>query len=572
MRLNNIYNFIMGSLLTSFSMTLSTSCKDVEYPEHSKECEMAQIYMNVRVPQIDPAKVVYEAVYANIDNNAGTILFDVPYNLSNVLDDVTDLSKVYLIASTPIGSIITPGLGGLRDLTSPMDIKVTAADGTEKLYTISATLKKSSAKSITSFEFTLAGETYTGIPNEANHTISYTVSTPDQQQIIAENKALAKIEVSPRATILSPDLTQPCDFSKDVTITVQAQDGTTQDWTIKQVEPRILDYGFGYTRAKWSFSAEDMGFGNSLDYRGMTVTSNYVVVSARDFGCLLFDKETGAAKGKAALPADLNSSNKAASMYATTDAAGKLVAGSFSSWTTGSKFVLYYWKDGETQAPIRIFEKAGLGDTGRKFAVTGDLSGSAVVYVTKGKGNVVYRFTFENGSCVKEESITITAPNPAFTYLCAPVPLGTTNNSQFILIDQQATGLGCVSLHNADGSLVASMADGAKCIEGGVTADGKCFSFNNATYLMFIDQNATATSGRIRIYDITKMDNFTMSATNPLFSSFMVWQSDFMKSTGNGNGTGAVAFDIEPDGSKAYVYMMLTNGGVMKYELTKIAI
>lgn len=566
------YKFIAGSLLMIAAILLPTSCHDIEYPERNSNCEISQIYMNVRIPQIDPAKIVYQAIYGVIDNSTGMITFDVPYNLSNSLDDVTDLSAVHIIASAPVGSTITPGLGGSRDMTSPLDIKITAADGTEKPYTLSASLTKSTEKSILSFEFTIGEHVFTGIPNEETHEVSYMVSTPEMEELIAANKVIPDIELSPRATIISPDMTVPQDFSKDLVVTVQAQDGTTQEWKIIQAEPQLLDYGFGYTRRNWIFSAEEMGFGNSLDYRGMTVTSNYVVVSARDFGCLLFDKDTGIAKGKVAMPADLDASNKAASMYAVTDAAGKLSAGSFTSWTTGSKFVLYYWKDGENQPPVRIIEKAGLGDAGRKYAVAGDLSGNAFVYVTKGKGNAVYKFTIENGVCVKDETITVTQPNSAFTYLCAPVPLSNSATSQFVLVDQQATGFGAVSLHNADGKMVASMTDGAKCMSAGVTADGKCFSFNNATYLMYIDQNSTGTSGRIRIYDITNLDNFTMAANHPSFSTFLVFESDLMKSTGNGNGTGAVAFDMAPDGSKMYVYMMLTNGGVMKYELTKISI
>lgn len=569
---NKISKFITGSFLLSIMMLLPTSCQDVEYPEHSAKCELAQIYMNVKVPQIDPAKVVYQAIYGTIDNTAGTVVFDVPYNLSTSLDDVTDLSAVYLVGSAPIGSTITPGLGGLRDMTSPLEMKITAADGTEKPYTLTAALKKSTEKSVLSFEFTIGENTFSGIPNEETHEISYMVSTPELQELIATNKAIPTFELSPRAKIVSPDMSVPQDFSKDITIKVQAQDGSTQDWVIIQTEPQILDYGFGYTRKRWSFSAEEMGFGNSLDYRGMTVTSNYVVVSARDFGCLLFDKETGVAKGKAVRPADLNDSNKASSMYAVADESGKLAAGSFSSWTTGAKFVLYYWKDGEDKAPVRLIEKAGLGDAGRKISVIGDLGGNAFVYVTKGKGNAVYKFTIENGVYTKDETITIAEPNSAFTYLCTPIPLEKSATSQFILVDQQATGFGSVSLHNANGKLVAAMTDGAKCMSGGVTADGKCFTFNNATYLMYIDQNAVATSGRIRIYDITKLDNFTMAATHPSFSTFLVFESDLMSSTSNGNGTGAVAFDVSADGSKAYVYMMLTNGGVMKYELTKIAI
>lgn len=568
---NNINKYITGCLLALIAIVFA-SCEEVEYPQRSEKNTVGQIYINVKVPQIDPAKIVYKAVYGVIDEANGKIVFDVPYNLSEVVDDVTDISQVYIIASVPVSSIITPGLGGLIDMTNPMPITVTAANGAKKDYVLEAKLKKSDAKSITSFKFSINEYAFTGISNEDTHKVTYMVANPDIKEVIAANKAIPEFIVSPRAKIISPDITQPMDFSQDVMVQVEAQDGSIQEWTIVQSDPKLLPYGFGYTRKKWSLSADEMGFGGSLDYRGMTATANYVIVSARDFGCLMFDKETGASKGKVALPADLDASNKAASMYVTTDAAGKLAACSFTSWTTASKFVVYYWKNGETSAPVRLFEEVGLGDCGRKFSVAGDLSGNAFIYATKGKGNSVYRFTIEGGVYKGFKTITVTEPNATFTYLCAPIPLDNTEDSQFILVDQVATGMGSVSIHNANGSMIAQMTNGAKCMGDGVTADGKCFTFNNARYMLYVDQNATATKGAMRIYDITNIADFGMAATHPNFTKFFVFKSEFMNSTTNGNGTGAVAYDLSPDGETVDVYLMLTNGGVMRYELTKIAI
>ncbi|MBQ0068205.1 MAG: DUF5018 domain-containing protein [Bacteroidales bacterium] len=565
----NIFNSIAGILAITLA---TTACADIEYPEHSKASALQQIYMSVSVPQVDKSKVVYESVYGVIDENNHKVTFEVPYNMSEVLDDVTDLTHTFLVASVPVSSVITPGLGGVHDMTNPLNITVTAADGSKSYYTLEAKLKKSDKASITSFSFTIGDNVFTGVPDEATHKVTYFVATPELADLIAKNPVIPNIEVSPRATILN-DLSQPIDFSKDVVIKVQAQDGTVVDWTIAQSEPQILDYGFGYTRKKYVLSSDALGITGDLNIRSMTVTNNYLVMHDRYFKFKLYDKETGNYVGEAGYPADLSDTNKANSMYIDKDAAGKLVAGSFTSWTTGSNFVLYYYHDGETVAPKRILQVAGLGDCGRKFTVCGNLtSGTAFVYATKGKGNLVYRFRFIDGEYKDMATITIKEPNAAFTYMCTPIALSNTADSEFILVDQQATGVGSVSKHKADGTMVAQMADDAKCQSGGITADGKVFTFNGATYLMYIDANSNSTLGCLRIYDITSADNFSMGASHPNFGKFLVFKSDDMSSTTNGNGTAAVAYDIAPDGQTCDVYMMLTSGGVMKYQLTKIAL
>lgn len=572
MKKTNIFTALTSILLLCAMCITVSSCADVEFSDRSKECALQQIYMNVKVPQVDKSKTVLKAIYGNIDEDNHKVTFDVPYNLSDDLDDVSDLTQTYLIASVPTSAVITPGLGGLKDMSQPMNITITGADGSTDYYTLEARLKKSNAAAITSFSFTIGENVFSGICDEATHTVSYLVATPDLIDVIAATKVIPQIEVSPRAKVLT-DISQPMDFSQEVTIQVEAQDGTVQDWKIVQTAPKTLDYGFGYTRKKYTISSDVFGITGDLNIRSMTVTKNYLVLHDRYFKFKLYDKETGSYVGLAAYPSDLNDSNKAGSMYIDKDSEGNLVAGSFSSWTTGSNFVIYYYKNGETSDPKRVLQVSGLGDCGRKFAVAGSLtSGTAFIYATKGKGNLVYRFRFVDGEYKDMEKITVTQPNMSFTYMCTPVPLGNQSDSQFILVDQQATGKGCVSLYNANGLMVSTMTDGAKCRVDGLTADGKVFTFNGARYLMYIDANSATTSGRIRIYDITSVDNFTMAATHPNFSKFLVFSSDNLTSTSNGNGTGAVAYDLSADGETCDIYLMLTSGGVMKYQLTKISL
>ena len=89
------------------------------------------------------------------DQTAGTITFDVPYNMSEVREEVTDLGHTFIVASVPTSSIITPALGGIEDLTSPKYITITAADGSKVKYNIIAIFKNSAEAIIFAFHFAI---------------------------------------------------------------------------------------------------------------------------------------------------------------------------------------------------------------------------------------------------------------------------------------------------------------------------------------------------------------------------------------------------------------------------------
>lgn len=74
-----------------------------------------------------------------IDQEAGTILFTVPKAKRKEID----ISQVRLRANIGLDAKITPSLSGWQDLSSPMEITVTATmTGTTKKYTLSATYEK----------------------------------------------------------------------------------------------------------------------------------------------------------------------------------------------------------------------------------------------------------------------------------------------------------------------------------------------------------------------------------------------------------------------------------------------
>ncbi len=50
--------------------------------------------------------------------------------------DKVDITKLYVVANLPIEAAVKPSLSGLKDLSSPYDITVTAGDGSKKNYTL----------------------------------------------------------------------------------------------------------------------------------------------------------------------------------------------------------------------------------------------------------------------------------------------------------------------------------------------------------------------------------------------------------------------------------------------------
>ena len=553
---------------------LLASCAEVEYPEKSGECTINSITLKVRVPQLDES-IVYMDVPGQIDQENLTVHFVVPYNPSAVIDEPADITKVFLVASLPVSAVLTPGLGGLIDMSSPLDVTVTAANGDSRKYTLTAEVRKSSAKEITSFKFTAGDETFEGLmKEEEGRSYVYFMAGETSFEMLKTTPAVPELTVSPRAEILT-DISQPMDFSVDQTITVKAQDGSTKDWTVHRLEPAPLDYGFGYTKKMWMKNSDELGVTADLNLRGMTVTKNYVVISDRTLAHKLYSKEDGSYVGTATPPSEAGQQ----CMYVGKDAEGNLVTVTASVWT-GQELRVFYWPNGETQEPVKLAVAAGCGDAARKFQVVGSLkSGVAYIYATRAKSTTVYRMKFVDGVYQESEFKTIVLPAPdetaaTYTYMPAITAIDATDDSDFIIVDQmsfEGEAAGYVTLFDKDGNAKLSMADGVRAGNGGISADGKVFTFNGAKYFMWNCMFGNV-NAHIRIVDITDISKFNTPSTAEDFASFFVFQSETVTSSSNGNGTGACDFDLAEDGSVCDVYIWLTSGDMLKTRLTKISL
>ena len=161
---------------------------------------------------LNSAKDITDFEILGIDGTIGTntITLTVPFG--------TDRSNLTpTIVHT--GDSISPNSGVAQDFTNPFDYTVTAADGTQKLYTVTVTVALNGAKDITSFEILgIAGTIGT-------NTITLTVPFGTDRSNLTPT-------ITHEGNSISPDSGVPNDFTNPTTYTVTAANGTQKTYTV----------------------------------------------------------------------------------------------------------------------------------------------------------------------------------------------------------------------------------------------------------------------------------------------------------------------------------------------------
>jgi hypothetical protein len=526
------------------SLVILSGCEDPVYPEASEDNRISDI--NVLIPGTD-AKIspLEEAPFGD------TIHFHVPYHYPVENDEVTDIAQLKLQASIPDGAEINPSLG-FMDLSEPLEIEVEAANGDVKSHVIDARLKKSAQKEVLSFS--IPQYDINGIVSDS--VISFVVPYGfDMSQL--EN-VTPSIEVSPRASI-SPDTSEPQDFTQPVQYTVTAYDGSQQVYTVVQTEPEELDYGIGYTRKVWSKSASDLNFSDHIE-SGMAVAGNHLLVTDKTEPIKYYDKESVELQGTL----DMTGFDGMCFQVASDDQ-GNIVASNYAGIYGASTFAVYKWSDVNAQPEVilthsDIPDDAGLG---RKIAVKGDVNGDAVITATMSATNQVYSWYIENGQ--------VTAGSPhvynysemdSWSYLCKAEPTGIQPDDHFFLIEPMTPEVAWV-----DGNNIVKMNTNNFSW---LAADGTYFEFNGAEYLAVVDM-ADNYDTQFKVFDVSDQSKFSMSSEESGYSEFNVFNSDKMPvGTDNLNATSDIVAEQTSDGKSVYMYMLVTNGGIAKYELTNM--
>ena len=138
--------------------------------------------------------------------------------------DVTTLAPT--IALSPKATV-SPASGSAQNFTNPVTYTVTAEDGTNQKYTVTVTKSaapKSTEKAILTFAFNALSPAVAASISGLNITATLPAGTD-------ATKLVPTIMLSPKATV-SPATGTAQDFSKAVTYTVTAEDGSTQAYNI----------------------------------------------------------------------------------------------------------------------------------------------------------------------------------------------------------------------------------------------------------------------------------------------------------------------------------------------------
>lgn len=204
-------------------MVLSFSCKKDE--NKSSEKQIVEFTIGAFGPNSN----------GKIDEATKTISFEVPSGT-----DVTKL--VPIIKISPYASI-SPAVGVAQDFTNPVTYTVIAEDGSKQVYTVKVVVLKSNENSILSFTFAGLNPKVEGKVDEVSKTVSLLVPYGTDVKELVPTVAISK-----NATV-SPASDVKQDFSKPVTYTVTAEDGSKKDYAVtvsvgKSSENSIANFKF----------------------------------------------------------------------------------------------------------------------------------------------------------------------------------------------------------------------------------------------------------------------------------------------------------------------------------------
>lgn len=547
-------NYIAIYIMAAMSLQMSSCAKvDPVFTVKSNSKSLSALYLTYadRTGGYSPTT---PAPYAS------DITIEIPWYYPDGSYQETSLDSLQISGSIPNSSYLSPAFG-LTNFTSPKTYTLTAQNGTQEKFTITVVRKRSSKAAITSFKLNEAN--INGVIVRDTITIPYAGTTLTGQT--------ATVELSNYARI-SPDPSVARDYSNPVTYTVTADDGTTVVYTVLLGTPLKLDKGLSTVKLLWSRSAGDLGF---TDYRqiSIAVSGDYFLLPtsnewASGSEVKYYTRKTGAYAG------NLNTANVERLYSIANDSNGKVVG--INSIYAGNNVCLYEW-DNVGSAPKLLarttdWSSVGGGFYGRKIAVYGDLSGDAVIMATTdgtntGGANNILKWTVKNGAIVSQDPQVITYP-AAYDYVAKATPTGPASTSDYFFCSNSPSFMTYSS--GATNAVQYKFSPTFIASPRGNTPALTWFRFNNASFAAVVD--ASAYSSAMHIFDVTDPSKISTSSSDAGYSSFHVFDgsADYLACpSANWNVTADVAVGpVSTDGYTMTVYFLVTNGGVVAYELS----
>lgn len=251
--------------------------------------------------------------------------------------------------------------------------------------------------------------------------------------------------------------------------------------------------------------------------------------------------------------ADLNTTGISGGTYALNDVEtsydGNIFTANLTTNASSSPFKVYMWYN-EAAAPVNIISYTGdavrLGD---KFTVVGSVSdNSAVVWAASATSGFmkVYKFSMSNGTFSSTPEVITLSDNATGTPTSASV--GPLPNGDFYW---KATGFG-VKKYSANGTLLGTIP--TTSVASGGNAIRYLGTVGNYEYIVVFQYGSGNERARIMKVD-----------PNDIAAATTYDLTNTLGTNSNPNGTGDVAFALNPDGT-AKIFVLSTNNGFGAYQ------
>ncbi|MDR2473517.1 MAG: DUF5018 domain-containing protein [Tannerella sp.] len=542
-----------------------------------------------------PALPSTSFIYATFEDGSGffipdkpapydeTITIPVDYHYPLESDNLTDMSRMRIRAYEPVA---VSGASGVTDLTKPQQISITTADGVTRSHTVVGKVRKLSEAKILSFK--LQSPDVEGWILNDKTTVGIVAGNMD----VSHRQPL--ITVSPHATI-SPDPSQYQDFSKPVTYSVTAEDGTRVDWTIKAITPRKVPSGIRKNSAKllWYKSLEELGlYGNIPPVTGdalahlttsISVSGDYLLVNTRTLADKYLNRFDGSIAG--VLPTSAEHIGSLRNFFSATDQAGNILITNLSpndnAGIIAGTLRIYKWKSVKDAAPVKFIEWkhdfSGSPSIGRKMSITGSIDNDALIFVCAGNTNATILVWKVKGGVLQSQtpekiSYPLTGQQIAWSQTCDVQAVSPDETANWFI-----SGYG--SIASRDNSTLVCYNPRTNTVIGNVplSASGFCTpgsidfaKFNKTSYLAAMTLNPeVVTNGMALLYNVTKPVALSTLPTDADYADVCVFKSSIIDCNTlflNGNKTGDVALKVSDDGYKMHLYFLVTNAGIAAYE------
>jgi len=540
-------------------LAVFNACVKPDLIQRNEQSNIADVW--VEIPGV---KERFNAVF---NTQRDTAFVDMSYFFPAESDIEVDLTNLILRTSIPVDAKITPALGAPQDLSKPVTLRVTSGTGqTSELVVVVRKLGDLSVKKaeITYMDAGVAQKSE-AIPN-GSELVFFVLPGTDLSavQLDIQVSRHSQVSIASGSTI---------NLNSPVPVTVTAIDGRTMTYTLLARAPQKLDYGIGISRKLWQKSGNEMIPGGFATHNetSIAVSGDHLILVSNTTPSKfrVYNRMTGAYVQDMKLPTPTYRSFQIAA-----DTSGNIITTNL----TGVNGVLqvYKYTSALDQTPVKLIEWTNTIATpdniGRRVNIYGDINKDAIIMATNGRTKTGLRWYIRNGVVENNqepevfEYQSIAAAN--WNYVAEMQPIAAATNSNYFISYNAEVAL----VNGATHQRIAAINNDPSVI-GLFRLPIEYFRFNNANYLAvgeFVNRS-TNNNLRLGLYDVTETSRISLAPNHSEFSKLKVFTSPIMIGTDNGNGTADIAYKYSEDRNSVYVYLLLTNGGVMAYEFTAYA-